>query len=109
MPALSSPARNAGLAALAALVLLAPTVSASAGDGVPTPTPPKSTPQPPNSTPHPILPPIVRDHRSVRDFRTPTQKILHDGSYDTEAVLVRDHRSKAGSGAASMPAGHSPK
>ena len=90
MSAKSSAVRHPRLVALAAVMLSALTVSASARDGTP--------------IHHPIIVVTTRDHTGEVAKRPPPK-----GTYDAATATVRDHRSNAGSGAASMPAGHSPK
>ena len=92
MPAKFHGVKNANLVVLVAVALSAPTVSASAASGVPVP------------IHHPIVRVITRDHTG-QVGKPPSPA----GTYDSASATVRDHRSNAGSGAASMPAGHSPK
>jgi hypothetical protein len=110
MSAAFSCVRNARTVALAALVLSALTVGASAGDGAPPPRPIPPTAPP---TVHPIVAPPTAHPiifaPTVRDHRGETAKLSPAGTYDSRSATVRDHRSNAGSGAASTPAGHSPK
>jgi hypothetical protein len=86
MPAKFHGVQNANLVVLAAVALSALTVSASA------------------QVHHPITRVFARDHTG-QVGKPPSPA----GTYDPASATVRDHRSNAGSGAASMPAGHSPK